>query len=265
MAKKKKKRVPGVPKLPWKKNARQRTLRRETPISRLTDDEIEAYKSDMESLIQYANNKIDYILSQGLRTFKLEAFQQGDDNKRFDISEITDVGELRAYMTQVRDVVSSLDDGGQRALLETAAIESQVYRGQFGNQYQDVVTDEEENRFVRTHFNMNDVIDEEGRLIRKAIDPNIAKQAFSAYRRLEEEYAALIGRQGQEGVYGSENLIIAVYDYYARGMDGQMYGKELLEAWADEYLRELEGINFTLDEVTAIMGRWDDYLSRRAF
>lgn len=265
MAKKKKRGSPGASKLPWKKNARQKTLRRETPVSRLTEEEIQAYKSDMESLIQYANNQIDYIQSQGLRTFKLEAFQEGDDNKRFDISGINDVGELRAYMTQVRDVLSSIDDNGQRALIETAAIESQVYRGQFGNQYQDVITDTEENRFVRTHFNMSDVINEEGEVIRKAIDPNIAKEAFSAYRRLEEEYAALIGRQGQEGVYGSENLIIAIYDYYARGMDGQMYGKELLDAWSDEYLRELEGINFSLDEASGIIGRWDDYLNRRAF
>jgi len=234
--------------------ARQKTLRPETPVSRLTDKEIRDYKAEMEKIIIYANSKIDELQSQGLTTTKLYAFQQGDDTKYFDISDINDPGELRAYMTQVRDVLSSIDDDGRRALLETAAIEGEYYRGQFGGQYRDT-----------GNINMANIVDEEGNIIRRAIDPEIAKQAFAAYRRLEETYAALIGRQGQEGVYGSENLIIAIYDYYARGMDGQEHGRDLLEAWSDDYLRELEGINYSLDEAEGIIGYWDDYLSRRTF
>lgn len=240
--------------LPWRGNAKQKTLRPETPVSRLTESEISDYKAEMEKVVQYANSKIDELQFQGLTTTKLYSFQDGDDTKRFDISDINDPGELRAYMTQVRDVLSSIDDSGRRALLETASIESEFYRGQFGNQYAD-----------QGRFNMANVVDEEGKVIRKAIDPQTASKAFEAYRKLEEEYASLIGRQGQEGVYGSENLIIAVYDYYARGMDGQEYGMDLLNAWADDYLRELEGINYSLDEAEGIIGYWDDYLSRRAF
>lgn len=240
--------------LPWRSNAKQKTLRPETPVSRLTESEISDYKAEMEKVVQYANSKIDELQFQGLTTTKLYSFQDGDDTKRFDISDISDPGELRAYMTQVRDVLSSIDDSGRRALLETASIESEFYRGQFGNQYAD-----------QGRFNMANVVDDEGNIIRKAIDPQTASKAFEAYRKLEEEYASLIGRQGQEGVYGSENLIIAVYDYYARGMDGQEYGMDLLNAWADDYLRELEGINYSLDEAEGIIGYWDDYLSRRAF
>jgi hypothetical protein len=253
MAKKKKKQQ-GRSRLPWRANAKQKVLRPETPVSRLTDKEISDYKAEMEKVVQYANSKIDELQSQGLTTTKLYSFQEGNDMKYFDISDINDPGELRAYMTQVRDVLSSIDDDGRRALLETAAIEGEYYRGQFGGQYKDT-----------GNINMANIVDEEGNIIRRAIDPEIAKQAFAAYRRLEETYAALIGRQGQEGVYGSENLIIAIYDYYARGMDGQEHGRDLLEAWSDDYLRELEGINYSLDEAEGIIGYWDDYLSRRTF
>lgn len=253
MAKKKKKQQ-GRSRLPWRANIKQKTLRPETPVSRLTESEISDYKAEMEKVVQYANSKIDELQSQGLTTTKLYAFQQGDDTKYFDISDINDPGELRAYMTQVRDVLSSIDDDGRRALLETAAIEGEYYRGQFGGQYRDT-----------GNINMANIVDEEGNIIHRAVDPEIAKQAFGAYRRLEETYAALIGRQGQEGVYGSENLIIAIYDYYARGMDGQEHGRDLLEAWSDDYLRELEGINYSLDEAEGIIGYWDDYLSRRTF
>lgn len=242
--------------IPWKRGQTAKTLRPDTPISRLSDLEIGDYVADMQELVEYTNRRIDQLVNQGLTTVELYNFQQGDEYARFDISGITKVGDLRAYMAEVRTVLASIEGehGMRKAMLDTAAIESEYYRGQFGNNYRD-----------QGGFNMASVVDDNGQILRMGVDKNVAQEAFAAYRRLEETYAPLIGRQGQEGVFGSENLIIAIYDYYARGMDGQMYGRDLLEAWSDEYLMEMEGINAELMSTATMVDLWEDYLNRRAF
>ncbi len=221
--------------------------------SRLTMDDVRLYKEEMQKIIDYANKRIDILHEKGLDTVELHRFQEGDSNKHFKLPSTNNPNTLRAYMTQVRVVLSSITESSNTPLLETAMMESAWYKGQFGNQY------------AGTRYNVHDVLDEEGNIIRRAIDSDIASKAFEAYRNLEQEYGPIIGRQGQEGVYGSENLIIAIYDYMERGMDGQLYGKQLLEAWQDDFIKEMEGINFSLDKATAIISQWDDFVSTRWF
>lgn len=223
------------------------------PVSRLTDSDIESYKSEMEKVINYTNNKIRALHDKGLDTVELHRFQGDDPEKYFELPHTDNLNEIRAYMTQVRLVLTSIDDSSNTPLLETAMMEAAWYRGQFGNQY------------PGKRYNVHDVIDESGNIIRRGINEDIASKAFEAYRNLESEYAPIIGRKGQEGVYGSENLIIAIYDYYERGMDGQLYGKKLLEAWQDEFMKEMEGVNWSLDEASSIITKWDDFVSTRWF
>lgn len=223
------------------------------PVSRLTDEDLLAYKSEMEKVIIYANDRIDELKSQNLTTVELYRFQEGDPGRYFQLPETNDPNELRAYMTEVRVVLASISENSNKSLLDTAMMEAAQYRGQFGNQY------------PGKRFNIEDVVNEEGEIIRRGINSDIASQAFEAYRKLEENYAPIIGRQGQEGVYGSENLIIAIYDYYERGMDGQLYGRDLLEAWQSQFLREMEGVNWTLDEASSIVAKWDDFISQKWF
>lgn len=239
-----------------KKEARKQKQRQQTlPVSRLTGDELEEWKQRLQPLVDSANYRIDELHGEGITTVTLERFQQGDENKMFDISNITDIDELRAMLTQIRVFLNDAGESDDKAFLETAMLSAEIYRGQFGNEYQE----------DKKRFNLHDVIDEEGAIKRQAINPDVASRAFEAYRRLEEEYGAVIGRQGGDGVYGSENLIIAIYDWEARGMDGQLYGKELLESWMNEYLKELEGVNFSLSEANALFGTWDDFIRRRYF
>lgn len=225
------------------------------PVSRLTDEEFAEWKEKLKPVVEAANQRINELHSQGLTTVILEGYQQGDESKMFNIDDIDDPNELRAVMTQVRNFLNDAGESNDKAFLESAMLSAELYRGQFGGQYK-----EEGKR-----FNLHDVVDDNGNLIRSAIDPEVASRAFAAYRRLEESYAAVIGRQGGDGVYGSENLIIAIYDMEARGMDGQMYGRDLLETWMDEYLKELEGINFSLSDAEAIIGSWNDFIERRYF
>lgn len=243
-----------------KKNIRLRQIGKYDPqraltlaTSRLTADDLKLYKEEMQKIIDYANKRIDDLHKKGLDTVELHRFQEGDSNKHFELPRTNNPNTLRAYMTEVRVVLSSITESSNTPLLETAMMESAWYRGQFGNQYSG------------TRYNVHDVLDEEGNIIRRAIDSDIASKAFEAYRNLESEYGPIIGRQGQEGVYGSENLIIAIYDYYERGMDGQLYGKQLLEAWQDEFIKEMEGVNFSLNQATSIISQWDDFVSTRWF
>lgn len=238
------------------KKIERRNQRKEVlPVSRLTEEEFENWKKRLKPIIEKANYRIQELHSQGITTVELNRFQKDDEFKLFDIDSITDPNELRAVMTQVRTFLNDAGESNNKAFLESAMLSAEMYRGQFGGQYK-----EEGKR-----FNLYDVIDDEGNLIRSAIDPDTASRAFAAYRRLEETYASVIGRQGGDGVYGSENLIIAIYDMEARGMDGQLYGRDLLETWMDEYLQELEGINFSLSDAQAIIGSWEDFINRRYF
>lgn len=219
----------------------------------LTIEDIQQYKQEMQKVIDHTNFRIDTLLDQHLMTTQLHAFLQGDYEKRFDISSIDDVSQLRAYMTEVRTVLSSIDEGNKQAELDTAILSSQKFKGQFGG------------AFKGQRYNVNDVFDNEGNIIRKAIDPQVASRAFEAYRNLESEFAGYIGRQGQELMYGSENLITMLYDYYDRGMDGQSVMHDVLQGWIDEQLLELGGINFSISQATAMIINWDDYLRRRDY
>ena len=231
---------------------------------RLTDEDIVNYKARMQDVIDYANARIDAAMLNQTASIELDRFLQGDVNKRFDISDINDPGELRAYMTMVRTIIPTISESSEKAIIDTAFMSRAAYEGQFGNKWRETYRDEEGNVHYR-HFNIHDVIDNEGRVIRRGIDPEIASKAFEAYRNLESEFAGYIGRQGQEGVYGSENLIIAIYDSFARGEDGQLFGHDLLNAWITQELGHLEGVRISLDEASAIITSWDDYIGRRMF
>lgn len=231
----------------------KRSQRPQLLPQKATDDEIISYLISMEEVISSVNARIDSLQSQGLTTVELARFQEGDSTKRFSLPDSLDPNEVRAYMTEVRVVASSIHEDSKKALLDTALVEAEIYKGQFGSQY------------PVTHYNIKDVFDDNGNIIRKGINPDIASKAFEAYRNLESDYGPIIGRAGQKGVFGSENLIIAIYDIIERGMDGQLYGRDLLLAWQDEFNKEVEGANFLLNNASEIIGNWDDFFAKRYF
>jgi hypothetical protein len=127
------------------------------------------------------------------------------------------------------------------ARLETAQIHASEYRGKFGNEYNN-----KENEFARYDV--------------KSIDKDAASRAFSSYRKIEEHRAAeIIG----DGAYGSENLIIALYDAEIRGKDSLVYGEELLDTYiktsTDSWKRATEDANM----ITGITGVIEDNIAGR--
>lgn len=260
---------------PWKRDMQRESTLPLKPL--LTKEEMVDYRRQMKKVISYTNAKIDQTLDNQVMTTQLHDFLNGDTSKRFVYNDKLSLNQLRAYMTEVRVVLESLDDDGKKAAFDTALMEAEVYRNQFGNQHNAVFTDELGKARVR-HYNTRDVFDDNGNLIRRAISPELASKAFAAYRRLEVDYAGYIGRQGQELMFGSENLIILLYDFYDKNpgadynfntdhdtMDAQMFASELLERWIEDKLLELEGINFSLSSAPSIVTSWDDYLNTRLF
>ena len=81
-----------------------------------------------------------------------------------------------------------------------------------------------------------------------------AKQIFANYRRIEEFNAARIGKQGQKGVYGSENLILYMIDVHNRGLDELEYGMKALDDFDLEQTPEFKELLEERNKVTGISG-----------
>lgn len=81
-----------------------------------------------------------------------------------------------------------------------------------------------------------------------------AKQIFKNYRRIEEFHSARIGKQGQKGVYGSENLILYMIDVHNRGLDELEYGLQALDQFDIEQTPEFQELLKERNRVTGISG-----------
>lgn len=255
----------GRSRLPWKNKNKRKSKQQVLPSKPSTTD-ISSYISDMRGLVDYANARIDYMLSRGIRTTELDKFLGGNNNRRFNISQLSDPNIIRETMTELRTVLSTLEDD-RKAQLDTGLMEAEVYRHQFGGNHSSIYSDES-GTHIR-HFNVNNVYDENGQIIRRAIDPQLAAKAFAAYRRVEEIYAGYIGRQGQEMVFGSENLIILLYSFYENNPgadydyernhntdDAVLFASNYLDAWIQDKLLELEGINYTFAQANDLITKW---------
>lgn len=262
--------------LPWKKQNRNQS-RPVLPTKELTTEEITAYKREMDKVIAYANTQVEEAIANNNVSIELDRFLRGDSSKRFNIDSLSNPGDLRAYMTNVDVVIKSISPFSKKGELDSALAEAEAYRGQFGGQWRSAYVDSDDATHYR-HYNLLPVFDENGQVIRRAVDPQIAQKAFKAYRRLEEEYAGYIGRQGQELMFGSENLIILLYDFYDRNQgadnDFQTTGitddalstiSPLLSNWINQQLLEMERANFTTNRASKIIADWDEFLNKRYF
>lgn len=81
-----------------------------------------------------------------------------------------------------------------------------------------------------------------------------AKKIFSTYRKIEEYWASLIGKEGQRGVYGSDKLILYLIDVYNQGLDAEFYGMQAMENFSLERTPEYRELFQERNKVTAISG-----------
>lgn len=81
-----------------------------------------------------------------------------------------------------------------------------------------------------------------------------AKVIFANYRRIESTWQGLIGTNGENGVYGSENLILYMIDVHNRGLDELEYGMKALENFKLENLPQFQELLKERNRVTGISG-----------
>lgn len=181
--------------------------------------EFENFKSQYEDLISDANRRWEAIESQGFSSMAIDRAKDETGRDYFSLDFADTEQDVIAEVTRARVFMADRTSTIEGAELYTAEINSERFRGKFGSEYR---TPEYGNK----GFDIN-VIDEE-----------YAKEVFRSYRKLEE------AKQGLIQEYGSENLIIAMYDAKVRGADPFMTGHHLIETWyktkTDDWKRRFE-------------------------
>lgn len=206
---------------------------------KLSKMELKQWKHQLEPLVTEANHRIEMIQAAGYVSYELDRVSREGGSDYFDLESVNSREELVREMTRIRVFMNDKGSTVEGARLETAQIHAAEYRGKFGNEYNN-----KENEFARYDI--------------KSIDKDAASRAFANYRRIEEHRAAeIIG----DGAYGSENLIIALYDAEIRGNDSLAYGEELLDTFiktsTDSWKKATEDANM----ITGITGLIEDNIA----
>lgn len=206
-----------------------------------SEDDLQFGIAEIEKLFTEANQKIEYIKAQGYTSYAIDRVESEGGRDYFDTDVITDRESLIRELYRVRTFLADKGSTVEGAIIETAQINSEIYKGKFGNQYN---TEE---------FNYKRYDD-------KLIDGDAASRAFRAYRNIESHRASeIVG----EGAYGSENLIIALYDAEIRGQDSLVYGEALLDAFQKQHEDMWNRATSEADEIGSISGVIADNIRER--
>lgn len=203
------------------------------------DVALEKSKKELNKLFAEANSRIENIKSRGYTSYAIDRVEHEGGSEYFSIDGINDRDTLLKELYRVRTFLNDKGSTMEGAFLETAQISSQEYKGKFGNQYN---TEE----FGYSRFDTT------------VIDKDVASRAFASYRRIEEHRASEIVN---EGAYGSENLIIALYDAEIRGMDSLSYGEDLLDVFAETHKLQWENARQESNSIVGISGIIEDNIT----
>ena len=203
--------------------------------------QLESILAEKHKLEYEVNWRIKQIKDAGLTSRAVERIEHETGNEYLDFSGIENREDLIREVTRARVFLGDEGSTIPGARIETAQIYGEQYKGKFGNEY-----NTEEHNFARFDT--------------KTIDPEIAKRAFESYRKIEEVRAAELANSGG---YGSENMIIALYDAEIRGQDSLVYGMDLLDSLKlkneDEWEFVTKDYNIispmTVDLIDNIIGR----------
>lgn len=195
------------------------------------------YASRLAPLVDLANERWYAIEDAGLMSTAIDkATDEAGGRRYFSTDFAEDIPDLIAEATRLRVFINDEASTILGASLEMTAISAEKYRGKFGGQW------------GRPHMAPD-------------IDEELAKEAFANYRRIAEAAQAFI-----KNGYGSENLIIAMYDAEVRGFDSFMYGMDLLDkyyqkkqaTWQERFKEESEETDKTVEQL------WKEYRTHGA-
>lgn len=168
--------------------------------------EFENFKSQYEDLISEANRRWESIEAAGFISMAIDRAKDETGRDYFSLDFALDKEDVIEEVTRARVFMADNTSTLEGAELYTTEISSERFRGKFGGQWR-------KPEYGNKTFDPN-VINEE-----------FAKEVFRSYRKLEEE------KQGLIMEYGSENLIIAMYDAKVRGADPFLAGHRIIDTW----------------------------------
>lgn len=210
---------------------------------KLSASQLADYIDKFQPIVDLANKRIETILEAGYNSLAIDRIEQQTGREYFDLNDVKNREDLISRITAVRVFLADKGSTLEGAKLEMTQIATERYKGKFGNQY-----NTEEHNFARYDTSV--------------IDKEVAERAFANYRRLESIRASQIGRQDQAGVYGSENLIIAMYDAEIRGLDSLLVGNDLLDAFEEQNEASWRSIQNESESTLAISGYYLDSLKK---
>ena len=192
-------------------------------------------KKESEPLISEANRVMSLLQENGIRTLEMQRIY--DDWAKIGHVEFT-LDDSKSYTDIVREInraSSFLNDPESNLLTGERSRRNKILHDRYSSQLDSLSS----NTYVQSG------------LIPTEKDASII---FANYRRIEEFYAARIGKQGQNGVYGSENLILYMIDVHNKGLDEYELGLEALENFNIEQLPEWQELLKERNKVTGISG-----------
>lgn len=192
-------------------------------------------KEDANILLQEANRVMKMLIDNDINTLSLqrvkdELYSEGRASFSFDNSNTYE--DIVAEITRARTFLNAPDTN---VLTGKREQRNQELRKKYGDKLQSL----HDNTYVQSGM----IASEEE-----------AKQIFSNYRRIEEFHMARIGKQGQKGVYGSENLILYMIDVHNMGLDEFKYGEKAMLDFNLEQLPEFQEMLNERNKVTGISG-----------
>lgn len=211
------------------------------PASQLAD-----YIEQYQPMVIEANKRITDILEAGYNSLAVGRVEEQTGREYFTLDFVENRGDLIAMVTAMRTFLADKGSTLEGAKEETVLAIREKYKHKFGNEY-----NTEEHNFARYDTT--------------TIKKEDAEQAFEIYRKLEGEYAGFIGRQGGDGVYGSENLIIAIYDAVIKSKDNKnidaySVGEEELKDFIRNSNESWQLIQKEANYTQPISGYYDDNL-----
>lgn len=195
-------------------------------------------KKDSAKLIDEANRVFRLLDEQGINTLTMQRTE--DDFRKlkrwgFSLDQAKTYSEIVDEITRATTFLNAPDANVLTGRRETV---NQALKEKYGEKVQSL----SDNTYVQSG------------LIPTEED---AKQIFRNYRKIEEYNMARIGKAGQDGVYGSDNLILFMIDVHNRGLDEYEYGIEALDQFDLEKTPEFQEMLKERNKVTGISGLFE--------
>lgn len=203
----------------------------------------ERKRKQLEPIIDEANRRIGNIVNLGLQSAALSRVEEETGRSYLTLDDAETIPQLITEATRARVFLNDKTSTIEGAKVYTAQLNAEEFRGKFGNQY---------HTWEHKYKNFDT----------KVIDEEVAKRVFENYRKLEELRAAdIVG----DGAYGSENLIIAMYDAEIHGEDSFMAGLDQLESHHKQKTEEWQERFERANSVVAILGFYADNDEERMY